>query len=91
MWAQSNLAGYQDLVVESAEGVGNAEDIRTFVGVLEAEMTKGASFDTVFLCVVGRKALYRHLIIWHRLLRTRRAWNVTMVLVTRCHGSASGS
>lgn len=57
MWGQSNLAGYQDLVDENTEGVGNAEDIRKFVGALEGEMKKGASFNTTFLCVVGRKAL----------------------------------
>ena len=57
MWGQSNLAGYLDLVDENAEGVGNADDIREFVKVLEAEMKKGASFDTTFLCVVGRRAL----------------------------------
>jgi hypothetical protein len=42
---------------ENTEGVGNAEDIRKFVKALEAEMKKGASFNTTFLCVVGRKAL----------------------------------
>lgn len=57
MWGQSNLAGYQDLVDENTEGVGSAEDIRKFVGLLEAEMKKGASFDTTFLCVVGRKPI----------------------------------
>ena len=57
MWGQSNLAGYRDLVDENTEGVGDAEDIRNFVGALEAEMKKGASFDTTFLFVVGRKAL----------------------------------
>ena len=57
MWGQSNLAGYLDLVDENTEGVGNADDIRNFVKALEAEMKKGASFDTTFLCVVGRKAL----------------------------------
>ena len=56
MWGQSNLAGYLDLVDENTEGVGNADDIRKFVRALEAEMKKGASFDTTFLCVVGRKA-----------------------------------
>lgn len=58
MWGQSNLAGYQDLVDENTEGVGNADDIRKFVMALEAEMKKGASFDTTFLCVVGRRALH---------------------------------
>ena len=57
MWGQSNLAGYLDLVDENTEGVGDADDIRKFVQALEAEMKKGASFDTTFLCVVGRKAL----------------------------------
>ena len=57
MWGQSNLAGYLDLVDEDTEGVGNADDIRKFVRALEAEMKTGASFDTTFLCIVGRKAL----------------------------------
>ena len=57
MWGQSNLAGYLDLVEENVEGVGNASDIISFVRMLEGEMKKGASFDTTFLCVVGRKAL----------------------------------
>jgi hypothetical protein len=57
MWGQSNLAGYQELVDENTEGVGNVEGIRKFVGALDAEMKKRASFDTTFLCVVGRKAL----------------------------------
>ncbi|MCJ1405147.1 hypothetical protein MMC11_008373 [Xylographa trunciseda] len=57
MWGQSNLAGYQDLIDENTEGVGNAEEIKKFVGALEVEMKKGASFDTTFLCVIGRKAI----------------------------------
>ena len=57
MWGQSNLAGYLDLVDENTEGVGDADDIRKFVRALEVELKKGASFDTTFLCVVGRKAL----------------------------------
>ncbi|KAF6222573.1 hypothetical protein HO133_000618 [Letharia lupina] len=57
MWGQSNLAGYLDLVEENVEGVGDANDIKSFVRKLEEEMKKGASFDTTFLCVVGRKAL----------------------------------
>ena len=57
MWGQSNLAGYLDLVDGNTEEVGNADDVRNFVRALEAEMKKGASFDTTFLCVVGRKAL----------------------------------
>jgi len=44
-------------VDENTEGVGNADDIRKFVRELEVEMKKGASFDTTFLCVVGRRAL----------------------------------
>ncbi|MCJ1240312.1 hypothetical protein MMC14_008313 [Varicellaria rhodocarpa] len=55
IWGLSNLAGYQDLIDESVEGVGDADGIRKFIGVLEAEMKRGASFNTTFLCVVGRK------------------------------------
>ena len=57
MWGHSNLAGYLDLVDENTEGVGNADDIKKFVKSLEEEMKKGASFDTPFTCVLGRKAL----------------------------------
>lgn len=57
IWGQSNLAGYLDLVDENTEGVGGADDIRKFVKALEAEMKRGATFDTTFLCVVGKKPL----------------------------------
>ena len=56
MWGQSNLAGYLDLVDKNTEGVGGTDDIRKFVVALEAEMKNGASFDTTFLWVVGKKA-----------------------------------
>lgn len=56
MWGQSNLAGYLDFVDENIEGVGGPDDIRNFVVALEAEMKRGASFDTTFLWVVGKKA-----------------------------------
>lgn len=57
MWGQSNLAGYLDLVEEKTEGVGDAEDIRKFVKLLDSEMKQGASFDSPLLCVVGEKPL----------------------------------
>ncbi|KAL6718589.1 hypothetical protein ACLMJK_004681 [Lecanora helva] len=56
IWGQSNLAGYVDLVEENVEGVGNAGDMRQIVKVLEAEMKKGASFNTTFMCVGGKRA-----------------------------------
>ena len=57
MWGQSNLAGYLDLVEEKTEGVGDAENIRKIVKLLDSQMKQGASFDSPLLCVVARKAL----------------------------------
>ena len=55
-WNQSNLAGLEDLAGDSTVvGVERAEEVRAWIGALSAEFAQGVSFDTPFLCVVGRK------------------------------------
>lgn len=53
---QSHLAGLEDLTGDAnLVGVAKAEEVRKFIGALNAEFAQGVSIDTPYLCVVGRK------------------------------------
>ena len=56
IWGQSNLAGLEALATDSTVvGVEKAEEVRRWMGQLNAEFAQGVSLDTPWLCVVGRK------------------------------------
>ena len=55
-WAQSNLAGLEDLIANSkVAGTAAGEATAKLMDGLSKEFKEGVSLDTPWLCFVGRK------------------------------------